>query len=116
MTKKKKLLIALGVIVALVAIVVLVNLFTGKDKALYAVPATETVIAREGTYQAYLDKHGYADLLAASVIEVDIFAFEKSEDSNAQRRALYASQQARPPMRRRPRSSSTAPGAMTTPP
>ena len=84
MTKKKKLLIALGVIVALVAIVVLVNLLTGKDKALYAVPATETVIAREGTYQAYLDKHGYADLLAASVIEVDIFAFEKSEDSNAQ--------------------------------
>ncbi len=84
MTKKKKVLIALGVIVALVAIVVLVNLFTGKDKALYAIPATETVIAREGTYQAYLDKHGYTDVLAASVIEVDIFAFAKSEDSNAQ--------------------------------
>ncbi|MBQ2930095.1 MAG: extracellular solute-binding protein [Clostridia bacterium] len=84
MTKKKKLLTALCVIVALVAIVVLVNMFTGKDKGHYAMPATETVIAREGTYQTYLDSHGYADTLSDAVIDVDVFTWEKSEDSNAQ--------------------------------
>lgn len=84
MTKKKKLLTALCVIVVVVVAVALVSLLTGKDKGLYATPATETVIAREGTYQTYLDNHGYADELSQAVIDVDVFAFEKSEDSNAQ--------------------------------
>ena len=84
MTKKKKLLTALCVVVALVAVVVLATALTGKDKGLYAVPATETVIAREGTYQAYLEAHGYADELSAAEIAVDVFAFAMSEDSNAQ--------------------------------
>ncbi len=84
MTKKKKLLIAAIVIVAIVVAVVLVNQFTGKDKSLYASPATETTIAREGTYQAYLDANGYADALSAAVIEVDVLSYEKSADSNAQ--------------------------------
>ncbi len=84
MTKKKKLLIALGVIVALVAIVVLVNHFTGKEHGAYATPAIDIAIAREGTYQAYLDSNDFDSKLSGAVIEVDVFTFEKSEDSNAQ--------------------------------
>ncbi len=84
MTKKKKLLIALCVIVVLVVAVALVNTLTSKDKGHYAMPATETVIAREGTYQAYLDAHGYADTLSGAVIDVDVLTYNKSEDSNAQ--------------------------------
>ncbi len=84
MTKKKKLWITLGVIIALVAIVVLVNHFTGTKQVAYATPAIDTAIAREGTYQAYLDDNGYTGELSAAEIAVDVFAFEKSEDSNAQ--------------------------------
>ena len=84
MTKKKKLLIAVCVIVVLVVAVVLVNALTGKDKGHYAMPATETVIAREGSYQAYLDQHGFTDVLSTAVIDVDVAAYEKSDDSNAQ--------------------------------
>ena len=83
-TKKKKLLTALCVIVVLVVAVVLVNALTSKDKGHYAMPATETVIAREGTYQQYLDAHGYEGTLSGAAAEVDVFAFEKSETSNAQ--------------------------------
>ncbi|MGN1370523.1 MAG: extracellular solute-binding protein [Aristaeellaceae bacterium] len=83
MTKKKKLLIALCVIVVLVVAVFLVSALTRKDKGHYAMPATETVIAREKTYQEYLDAHAYADVLSGSVIEVDVSAYEKSADSNA---------------------------------
>lgn len=78
MTKKKKLLIAVCVIVVLVVAVVLVNALTGKDKGHYAMPATETVIARESSYQAYLDQNGYADALSAAVIEVDVAAYRPS--------------------------------------
>ena len=84
MTKKKKLLIALGVIAALVAFVMLANLLPGKEHSTYATPAADTAIAREGSYQAYLDGHGYTGELSAEEITVDMFAFEKSEDSNAQ--------------------------------
>ena len=83
MTKKKKLLLALCAVVVIAAAVVIFG-GAGKDKGLYAMPATETVIAREGSYQAYLDRHGYADVLSSAEIAVDVFSFEKSEDSNAQ--------------------------------
>ena len=83
MTKKKKLLLALCAVVVIAAAVVFFG-GAGKDKGLYAMPATETVIAREGSYQAYLDRHGYADVLSSAEIAVDVFSFEKSEDSNAQ--------------------------------
>ena len=79
MTKKKKILIAAAVLVVLVLLVSL----TGKDESLYAIPATETTIARERTYQAYLDSFGFADALSQAEIAVDVFVFEKSEDSNA---------------------------------
>ncbi len=82
-TKKKKLLIALCVI-AVAALVVALVLLTGRDEGHYAVPATETAIAREGSYQAYLDQHGFTGELSAAEIPVDVFAFEKSADSNAQ--------------------------------
>ena len=82
MTKKKKLLLALCAVVVIAATVVLFAT-NGKDKGLYAMPATETVIAREGSYQDYLDSHGYADVLSSAEIALDVFAFEKSEDSNA---------------------------------
>ena len=83
MTKKKKLLLALCAVVVIAAAVVIFG-GAGKDKGLYAMPATETVIAREGSYQAYLDRHGYADVLSSAEIAVDVFSFEKSENSNAQ--------------------------------
>ncbi len=90
-TKTKKpldntttLLIALCVIAVVVVAVVLSGVMTGKDKGHYAMPATETVIAREGTYQTYLDAHGYAGELSSQEIPLDVFAFAKSEDSNAQ--------------------------------
>ncbi len=83
MTKKKKLLLALCAVVVIAAAVVIFG-GAGKDKGLYAMPATETVIAREGSYQAYLDRHGYADVLSSAEIALDVFSFEKSEDSNAQ--------------------------------
>lgn len=83
MTKKKKLLLALCAVVVIAAAVVFFG-GAGKDKGLYAMPATETVIAREGSYQAYLDRHGYADVLSSAEIALDVFSFEKSEDSNAQ--------------------------------
>ena len=84
MTKKKKLLIALCVIAVIAAAAALVIALTGKDEGHYAMPATETVIAREGSYQAYLDQNRFADVLSAREIPVDVFAFEKSADSNAQ--------------------------------
>ena len=65
MTKKKKLLLALCAVVVIAAAVVFFG-GAGKDKGLYAMPATETVIAREGSYQAYLDRHGYADVLSSA--------------------------------------------------
>jgi len=83
-TKKKKILIALLVIVVAAAAVLGIDALTGKEKGLFAMPATETTIARERTYQAYLDSFGYADELAQAEIALDVFAFEKSEDSNAQ--------------------------------
>ncbi len=82
MTTKKKLLIALAV-VAVAAIVLLVVL-TGGDEAMYAVPATESVIAREGTYHTYLDQNGYADQLSDQTVAVDVLTYTKSEASNAQ--------------------------------
>lgn len=84
MTKKKKLLIALCAIVVLVVAVLLVNAQSSKDKGHYAMPAAGTAIAREKTYQEYLDAHGYADALSGAEIPVDVSAFEKSADSNAQ--------------------------------
>ena len=84
MTKKKKLLTALCAIAAIVVAVALVFLLTGKEESHYATPATETVIAREKTYQTYLDSHGYADVLSAQEITVDVLTYEKSADSNAQ--------------------------------
>ena len=83
MTKKKKLLLALCAIVVIAAAAALFGA-GGKDKGLYAMPATETVIARETSYQAYLDHNGYADVLSGAEIALDVFAWEKSEDSNAQ--------------------------------
>ncbi len=84
MTKTKKLLIALCVIVVIVAALALSGVLGGKDKGLYAMPATETVIARETSYQAYLDACGFADVLSGAEIALDVFAYEKSETSNAQ--------------------------------
>ncbi len=81
MTKKKKILIALCVIVVIVVAAALVNTLTSKDKGHYAMPATETVIARENSYQAYLDSHGYADELAAAQINLAISECELSEDA-----------------------------------
>ena len=84
MTKKKKLLIILGVIAAIAVIAVLWGNLTGKsEKGMYASPAAETAIARESSYQAYLDSCGFADVLSQAEIPVDVFTFEKSEDSNA---------------------------------
>jgi hypothetical protein len=82
-TKKKKILIALLVIVVAAAALLGIGALTGKEKGLFAMPATETTIARERTYQAYLDSFGYANELAQAEIALDVFAFEKSEDSNA---------------------------------
>ena len=84
MTKKKKLLIVLGVIAAIAVIAVLLGNLTGKsEKGMYASPAAETAIARESSYQSYLDSCGFADVLSQAEIPVDVFTFEKSEDSNA---------------------------------
>ena len=83
MTKKKKLLLALCAIVVIAAAAALFGA-AGKDKGLYAMPATETVIARETSYQAYLDNNSYADVLSGAEIALDVFAWEKSADSNAQ--------------------------------
>lgn len=80
----KKQRIALCAAVLIVAVAVLVIALTGKDGGHYATPAADIVISRERTYQAYLDAHGYEGILSDSVIDVDVFAFEKSEDSNAQ--------------------------------
>ena len=84
MTKNKKILIALCVIAAVALAAVFGTTLAGQDKGTYAIPGTETVIAREGTYQSYLDQHGYADVLSGAEIAVDVFTFEKTEDSNAQ--------------------------------
>ena len=83
MTKKKKLLIALLVIVLAAAAVLGIGALTGKEKGHFAVPAAETAIARERSYQAYLDSHAFADEMSQAEIALDVFAFEKSEDSNA---------------------------------
>ena len=72
MTKKKKILLAAAVLVVLVLLVSL----TGKDESLYAIPASETTIARERTYQAYLDSFGFADERALAESALDVFAFE----------------------------------------
>ncbi len=79
---KKALLIAVAAVV--VVAVALIAVLSGGEDALYAVPATESVIAREGSYQAYLDQHGYADELSDQTVTVDILQYQKSNDSNAQ--------------------------------
>lgn len=82
-SNSRKWLIALCVIV-LIAAVVLVIALTGEDKGHYAAPAADVAISRERTYQRYLDAHGYEGALSDQVIDLDVFAFDRSEDSNAQ--------------------------------
>jgi hypothetical protein len=70
-TNKKKLLTALCAAVVFAA-VVLVLVLTGGEKGVYAVPAAESVNARENSYQDYLDANGYADVLSGKEVTVDI--------------------------------------------
>ena len=81
MTKNKKLKIALCVIVVVVVAAALVSMLSGDDKGHYAMPATETVIARESTYQAYLDGHGYADTLSQAEISLNVADCQLSDDA-----------------------------------
>lgn len=79
---KKKLLIAVAIV--LILAVVLALALGGSKQSMYAVPATEFAIAREGTYQSYLKVNQFAEELSSETIPVDILTYEKSEDSNAQ--------------------------------
>lgn len=83
-TISKKQCIVLCAIVLIVAVAALVIALTGRDGGHFATPAAGVSISRERTYQAYLDAHGYQGILSGGVIDVDVFAFERSEDSNAQ--------------------------------
>ena len=81
MRSKKALWIVLAVaVIAIVAVFAL----GGEEDKLFATPATVPIDAREGTYQAYLDKHGYADTLAQARIDVDMQAWEASDDMEAE--------------------------------
>lgn len=91
MTKKgnkkiyqQKWFIALCVVIAIAAVVALVIVLTGDEQGHYATPAAGVSISRERTYHTYLDAHGYDGILSDAVIDLDVFAFEKSADSNAQ--------------------------------
>lgn len=83
MTKKRILLIACVIIVLVVAALI-VNALSSQAKGYYAIPATETATVRETSYQDYLDANGFAGALSDAVIAVDLSAYEKSADSNAQ--------------------------------
>ncbi len=82
MRSNKKLLIGLAAAV-IVIIIVCLAMFTGGEENLDAVPASEPVHAREATYQNYLDQHSYADELSNAVVAVDVFAWQASEDMQA---------------------------------
>lgn len=76
---------ALWIGLAIVAIVVVAVVVLGGEKAkLYATPATVPVDAREGTYQAYLDKHGYEDALAQARVDVDVLTWDASDGMEAE--------------------------------
>ena len=83
MTKNKKLLI--GLAAALVVVVLLVlALFAGGSKPLYAAPGTTGENARESNYQTYLNENGYDGTLSGAVVEVDVFTYTSSEDASVQ--------------------------------
>ena len=73
MTKNKKLLIGLAV-GAVVVIAVLILLFSGGEKPMYAVPGTSEGNAREAAYQAYLDDNGFDGTMAGAAVTVDVFS------------------------------------------
>ena len=72
-TKNKKLLIGLA-IGAVAVIVLLVLLFSGGEKPMYATPGTSEGNAREAVYQAYLDENGFDGAMASAAVEVDVFS------------------------------------------
>ena len=78
MFKNKKLWIGLLAVVAVIAVILLV---TGKEPAMYAVPGDDDVYVRAEDYQAYLDQHGYEGKYSSAIITLDIFAAEPSEDA-----------------------------------
>ena len=78
MTKKKKLLIGLVAIV----IIALFALSGGYDP-LYAKPATESVNAREKTYQTYLDQNNFTGVFASAEVPVDVLAYVPGEGTDA---------------------------------
>jgi len=76
-TTKKKLLIGL---VAVLAVVLAIVLFMGNQApAYFAKPGTNDGNAREVNYQAYLDASSYDGTLSASQVKIDIFSYEASE-------------------------------------
>ena len=76
---------ALWIVLAIVAVVIVaVVVLGGEEEKLFAVPSTVPIDAREGTYQAYLDQHGYEDALSQARIDVDVFSWEASEDMEAE--------------------------------
>lgn len=80
---KKTLWVVLAV-VAVVVIVAAVTLLGGQEQRLYASPATEPVNARELSYQAYLDQHGYEDALSGARVDVDVFAWQQEDGEQAE--------------------------------
>ena len=76
---------ALWIVLAIAAVVIVaVFALGGEGEKLFAIPATVPVDAFEGTYQAYLDKHGYEDALSQARIDVDVLSWEASEDMEAE--------------------------------
>ena len=76
---------ALWIVLAIVAIVIVAVVVLGsRDNKLLATPATVPIDAREGTYQAYLDQHGYDNVMAQARIDVDVLSWEASDDMQAE--------------------------------
>ncbi len=74
MTTKKKLLIGLAAVLAVVLVIVL---FVGNQApAYFAKPGTSEDNAREANYQTYLDANSYDGTLSAAQVEIDIFTYE----------------------------------------
>ena len=77
MTKKKKILIGVAAVVVIILLAGLI--FGGREESLYAVPAAESVGAREASFSSYLLANNYKDIMSPAVIDLNVKDFTSFE-------------------------------------
>lgn len=82
MSKKKKAILLAILAVAVIALLCL--LLFGKSEHMHVSPASSSVAAREESYQTYLNETGYADVLSASTITLDVTAWTAQDGMTAE--------------------------------